>query len=299
MSVLITGASGFLGKYLVAGMDSPPITLGRGINNDIVCDLAVEIPKIPTVEVVIHNAGLAHRIPKNPDEERKFYQTNLFGTQNLLSGLKESGVIPKVIIYISTVAVYGLDKGEGITENYLPKPESPYAKSKYEAELLLRNWVERYPTNLVILRLPLVAGGIGTPGNLGAMIKAIKSGYYFRIGTGLNKKSMVLAQDVANLIPRLKEFSGIYNLTDDCNPSVKELEEYLGTHFDRKIRTINSSILRVLCFIGDNIPGFPINSYRLGKLSETLTFDDSKAKIEIGWKPRPVIGNLDLEPIRK
>lgn len=299
MTVLLTGANGFLGHYLSAGLESSLVTLGRGKQNDIVCDLSSQIPKIPKVEMVVHNAGLAHRIPKTPEDERKFYQTNLFGTQNLLTGLNESGVLPEAIVFISTVAVYGLEKGEMITENHLPKPETPYAKSKYEAELLLRNWAEKHSINLTILRLPLVAGGVGTPGNLGAMIKAIKSGYYFRIGSGLNRKSMVLAQDIAKLIPSLNKSSGTYNLTDDYNPTLQELEDYLGKHFKRKIRTINPNILSFLCKIGDRIPAFPINSYRLSKLSETLTFDDSKAKLELGWNPRPVIGNLDLETFKE
>lgn len=295
MRVLLTGASGFLGNYLIAGLRSPVVTLGRGKQNDIICDLSSQIPIIPQVEMVIHNAGLAHRVPKTPEDERNFYQTNLFGTKNLLTALVNSKVKPLAIVYISTVAVYGLEKGEMITEKFLPNPKTPYAKSKYEAELLLRDWAEKQQTNLTILRLPLVAGASATPGNLGAMIKAIKSGYYFRIGTGLNRKSMVLAQDIADLIPTLQNYSGTYNLTDGYNPTLAELEDYLASNFSRKIRTINPKILNTLCKVGNRFSGFPINSYRVAKLSETLTFDDSKAKLEIGWNPRPVIGNLDLE----
>ena len=294
MRALITGASGFLGRYLIEGLDFPVIKLGRGKSNDVICDLASSIPQIPQVDQVIHNAGLAHMLPKNSEQERQFYQTNVVGTQNLLSGLEKSKNIPKSIVYISSVAVYGLERGEFITENHIPKPVTPYGKSKYEAEWLLRNWSEKYPTNLIILRLPLVAGGKATPGNLGAMIKAIKSGYYFRIGAGLNRKSMVLAQDVASLLLRIQKSSGIYNLTDGYNPTLKELEDFLASHYQRKIRTIHPKILDFLCKMGDNIQSFPINSYRLSKLSDTLTFDDTKAKNELGWKPRPVIGNLDL-----
>ncbi len=294
MSTLITGASGFLGRYLLEGLDSPVIKLGRGKSNDVICDLASNIPQIPQVDQVIHNAGLAHILPKNSAEERQFYLTNVVGTQNLLSGLEKTKNIPESIVYISSVAVYGLEKGELITENHIPKPVTPYAKSKYEAEWLLRNWSEKYPTNLIILRLPLVAGGKATPGNLGAMIKAIRSGYYFRIGAGFNRKSMVLAQDVASLLPRIQKSSGIYNLTDGYNPTLKELEDYLASHYQRKIRTIHPKILDFLCKVGDYVQSFPINSYRLSKLSDTLTFDDNKAKNEFGWNPKPVIGNLDL-----
>lgn len=299
MKVLLTGASGFLGRYLLKGFQGQVVTLGRSSENDIVCDLSSQIPAVPAIDMVIHNAGLAHRIPKSTEEEKDFFRTNLTGTQNLLYGLDQSGSTPKSIVYVSTVAVYGLEKGELISESYRPLPKTPYAKSKFEAELLLENWAKINHTNLTILRLPLVVGGIGTPGNLGAMMKAIKAGYYFRIGDGLNQKSMVLAEDIGNFIPRLSDFCGTYNLTDGYNPTLAELDEYLATQYKKKIRRINPKFLNLLSTIGDKITAFPINSYRLAKLTDTLTFDDTKAKIELGWNPRPVIGNLDLETIKK
>jgi nucleoside-diphosphate-sugar epimerase len=139
-----------------------------------------------------------------------------------------------------------------------------------------------------------VAGAKNTPGNLGAMIKGIKNGYYLKIGNGNAKKSMVLASDVAELVPSLLTKRGVYNLTDSNHPSIAELENYLGRFYGKKIKTISPWLLRFAVFVGDRISMVPINSYRLAKLSDSLTFDDSKAKKEIGWNPRPVIGNLDL-----
>lgn len=299
MKTLLTGASGFLGKYLKIRLSGEVLTLGRSKSNTVICDLANEIPTLPAVEVVVHNAGLAHRIPKNPDEEAKFYQVNLFGTQNLIKALDQVVQKPKALIYMSSVAVYGLEKGEGVSESTEAKPQTPYAKSKYQAELLLQHWAHDNQVNLIVLRLPLVAGARDTPGNLGAMIRAINRGYYFRIGKGEARKSMVLADDIALLIPRLHNFSGTFNLTDGVHPSVSQLEDYLGDFFGRKIKTISPWILQLAVFMGDKIPGFPLNTYRLTKLGESLTFDDSKAKSELGWTPRPVIGNLDLAATRK
>ena len=294
MKTLLTGASGFLGYYLKEQFQNELITLGRGSSNSIRCGLDIEIPNLPPVDLVIHNAGWAHRIPKTPAEESKFYQVNLFGTKNLLTGLENSGVHPKTIVFISTVAVYGLEKGMGISEKTEPRPETPYAKSKLEAELLLQGWATSKGVNLIILRLPLVAGAKNTPGNLGAMIRGIKKGYYFRIGAGNAKKSMVLASDVASLVPTLISKNGTFNLTDGENPTIAELEDYLGSFYGKKIKTIPSWLLRIAVYLGDRFSILPINSYRLAKLSDSLTFDDAKARNELGWNPRPVIGNLDL-----
>ena len=295
MKIVVTGASGFLGRYILNELEGEVHTLGRSRSNSIQCNLDSEVPILPEVDMVIHNAGWAHRVPKTPEQERRFYEVNLFGTQNLLKGFDSNGTFPKAFVYISTVAVYGLSSGNLISEKNEVKPETPYARSKFEAELLLQKWAKKHQVNLTILRLPLIAGAIQTPGNLGAMIKAIQKGYYFRIGTGQARKSIVLAQDVARLLPRLNNSSGIFNLTDGVNPSIAQLEDYLGEFFGRKIRTIFPWFLKLAARVGDVIPVFPINSYRLEKLGESLTFDDSKARAELAWNPRPVIGNLDLE----
>lgn len=293
MKVLLTGASGFLGRYIQNEFSERLITLGRDNQNSISCDLAKVVPSLPPVDLVIHNAGLAHVLPKTPDEERKFYQVNLFGTQNLLKALDNSEVLPSTIVFISTVAVYGLERGELISEIQTPKPHTPYGKSKYEAELLLHHWAQRNQVKLLILRLPLVAGVAGTPGNLGAMLKAIQKGYYFRVGPGLGKKSMVLAQDVAKLLTRVVNLpAGVYNLTDGMHPSLSELDSYLSDSFGKKVKTLPLWILQPLSKIGDVFSFFPLNSYRLTKLGDSLTFDDSKARKNLAWNPKPVIGNL-------
>ena len=268
--------------------------MGKSAANTISCNLAEEIPALPALDLVIHNAGLAHRIPKTPEEERDFFQVNLGGTQNLLQGLEHSNHLPNTFIFISTVAVYGLEKGEMIAESQLPNPHTPYGKSKYEAELLLKVWCEKKQVNLVVLRLPLVAGGQRTPGNLGAMIRAIQKGYYFRVGKGNGRKSMVLASDIAQLISTLNGKSGIYNLTDGVHPSIMELDEYLAGSQGKKVRTLPFGILKTVAKIGDWVSFFPLNTYRINKLSESLTFDDSKARMELGWDPKPVVGNIDL-----
>lgn len=294
MKTLLTGASGFLGHYLKKELHKDLITLGRSSSNSIVCSLDEEIPDLPPVDLVVHNAGWAHRIPNSPEEESKFYQVNLFGTKNLLLGLERTGVLPKAIVFISTVAVYGLETGNYISERTELKPQTPYAKSKHEAELLLQAWASSKGVNLTILRLPLVAGAKNTPGNLGAMIRGIKNGYYFKIGNGSAKKSIVLASDVASLVPTLFTKKGVYNLTDGSHPTISQLEEYLGQFYGKKIKRIPGWILKIAVYLGDRISLIPINSYRLSKLSDSLTFDDSKARKEIGWNPLPVIGNLDL-----
>lgn len=294
MKVLLTGASGFLGQYLLPHLPKDTITLGRGEGNQIRVDLSEDIPKLQDFDFLIHNAGLAHRVPKSQEEEDLFFKVNVQGVKNLLLGIDALKSKPQSIVLISTVAVYGRDQGLLITEEEPPNPTTPYGKSKLEAERLLSDYAERNQIRLTILRLPLVAGTRNVPGNLGAMINAIRRGLYFRIQGINSRKSMVLAEDVGRLIPTLYEKSGLFNLTDGVHPSMKELENYIGGFYRRKIYSLPFFWVKLAGKIGDMLPAFPINSYRLEKLTFSLTFDDQKARKALSWNPLPVIGNLNL-----
>ncbi|WP_296704958.1 NAD(P)-dependent oxidoreductase [Algoriphagus sp.] len=290
MIILLTGASGFLGHEIFDTLKSEHevITLGRSDSNNIKSDLSHEIPNLPKSDIIIHAAGKAHTIPKTPEEEKDFFQVNEEGTKNLLKGVKE---LPKLFVLISTVAVYGVEQGENISESYALKGVTPYALSKIKAEKVVQEWGENMGVNVLIFRLPLIAGP-NPPGNLGAMIKAINGGYYFRLGNGLVRKSMVLGRDIAKVIPGLLGKSGIYNLTDGIHPSLKELDQYLASLKSKKVKNLPIRPLEIAAKIGDLVPMFPLNSYRVNKLKYSLTFSDEKARKELNWNPSPVIGNF-------
>ncbi|MDN3204732.1 NAD-dependent epimerase/dehydratase family protein [Algoriphagus sediminis] len=291
MKYLLTGGSGFLGGILKDSLrqNHDVVTLGRSITNGIIADLSMEEPILPPVDVIIHVAGKAHIVPKTENEKAEFFRVNVTGTKNLLKGIK---VLPKSFVFISTVAVYGLDEGRLIKETEELKGDTPYARSKIEAEKLVQDWGIKNQVNVLILRLPLVVGP-NAPGNLGAMVKAIKNGFYFRLGDGNARKSMVLAEDVAGLVGDCENMEGVYNLTDGQNPSMAEFDTYLASCFNRKVKGFPQGFLNFAAKIGDTFKSFPLNSYRVEKLQTSLTFSCAKAEKDFGWKPRSVIGNFD------
>lgn len=294
MKVLLTGASGFLGKAILQmlGKDLEIETLGRSELCQHQVDLGKSIPIFANpFDLVIHASGKAHQLPKDKNQIEEMFQVNEIGTKNLCTGLENSNKIPNTLVFISTVAVYGAESGEMIKEINSLNGSTPYALSKIHAEQYLIDWSKTNHVNLVILRLPLIVG-INPPGNLGAMMRAIHKGYYFRIGKGEGRKSMVLANDIASIIPSLMGKSGIYNLTDGKHPSISELDNYLGRYFSKRIVSLPENLLKVIAFVGDCIPGFPFNTNKYNKLNATLTFDDNLARRNLGWNPRPVIGNI-------
>ena len=60
----------------------------------------------------------------------------------------------------------------------------------------------------------------------------------------------------------------------------------------QKIKKLPLAWLQLPARMGDFIPGFPLTTSRLQKLNSTLTFDDSKARMELGWKPQPSLNAL-------
>jgi nucleoside-diphosphate-sugar epimerase len=296
-SYLLTGASGFFGRIIREALPPPyrVSTLGRSAENDLVFDLSKEIPEFPaSFDVVIHNAGKAHVVPKTSEERKAFDAVNVIGTENLLKGLKKSSRLPKAIIFISSVAVYGISEGENIKEGQPLKASDPYGNSKIKAEQLLEKWAGENHVSLTVFRLPLLAGE-NPPGNLAAMIHGIQKGMYVSIAGGKAKKSMVMAADVASIIPLAAERPGTYNLTDGYHPSFGELESLIAAQAGVKPpRTIPPWVARVMGIAGDVIdivlPGkSPVTTDKIRKITSTLTFDDLKARRELGWNPRPVI----------
>lgn len=296
MKYLLTGATGFLGKIILATLsDEEFITLGRAGCN-FIADLSSEIPVIPVCEIVIHAAGKAHSIPKTEVEKADFFKVNVTGTENLLKSLEKTVQLPRSFIFISSVAVYGAEKGKLITESHSLNAKDPYGLSKIQAENLITEWCVKHNVICTILRLPLIAGP-NPPGNLGAMIRGIRKGYYFNIAGGRARKSIVLAEDVAGLIPKVVEIGGIYNLTDGYHPSFSELSEQISKQLGKeKPFNIPAWLAKLMAKTGDLLgPTAPFNSNRLSKITSDLTFDDSKAGRILGWQPSYVLEKLKID----
>lgn len=298
MTLLFTGASGFLGSNIIQLLNGAYniISVGLSPQDTYLVDIATDIPTfIDAFDVVFHAAGKAHSVPKTEAEKRLFFDVNLQGTKNLCTALERSG-IPKAFIFISTVAVYGCDSGENITEEHPLNGTTPYALSKIKAEKYLEGWCAMHNVKLSILRPSLIAGP-NPPGNLGAMIRGIRNGKYLSIAGGKARKSVLMVQDIANLLPMLIEKGGIYNVCDSYQPSFRELEMVICKQLNKKKTNIYSLLFaKSMAVFGDCLgENTPINSLKLRKITHSLTFSNEKAMRELGWKPMNVLENFQIE----
>ncbi|PZX92479.1 NAD(P)-dependent oxidoreductase [Flavobacterium aquariorum] len=294
MEIIVTGANGFLGKYIVKALVNKNNlkSLSR-TSGDYQVSLENEVPNFEQkFDLVVHAAGKAHSIPSTAEEKQQFHDVNVLGTLNFLKGFEKVG-LPEQFVFISSISVYGQEYGIEITEEYQLKAKDAYGLSKIEAEVLVMEWCKKYNVVCTILRLPLLVGK-NPPGNLGAMIKAIDKGYYFNIGGGKARKSMVLAEDVASFIPKVAAIGGTYNLTDGINPDFKELSRVISKQRNKKMPfNLPLFIAKIMGYTGDLLGDkAPINSSKIKKITSDLTFDDSKARELLGWNPKSVLDYL-------
>lgn len=299
MNILVTGANGFLGRFISMELEKEfqILSLSRNFGKYQVC-LDKEVPYFQeTFNLVIHAAGKAHSVPKTELEKKQFYDVNVKGTKNLLKGL-ENRVIPKQFVFISSVSVYGQEFGINISEENPLDAKDAYGLSKIKAEEIVIKWCQMNNVICTILRLPLLVGE-GAPGNLGAMMKGINKGYYFNIGGGVAKKSMVLVKDVVAFIPKVATIGGIYNLTDGYHPSFYELSTAIAKQKNKRTPfNFPLFIAKLMGYTGDLLGNkFPINSLKLKKIISNLTFDDTKAREVAGWKSHGVLESLKNDMI--
>ncbi|MDR0833749.1 MAG: NAD-dependent epimerase/dehydratase family protein [Candidatus Symbiothrix sp.] len=298
-NLLFTGANGFLGKNIQPLLEADGYVISKLdiANADIECNISKEIPNFNTrhYDLVLHAAGKAHVVPKTEAKKQAFFDINYQGTVNLCKALEKIG-LPQSFIFISTVAVYGCDFGENITEEHPLNGDTPYALSKIQAEKYLTEWCREHHVILSIIRPSLIAGP-NPPGNLGDMIKGIKTGRYVNIAGGKAKKSVLMVQDIARLVPLLAEKGGVYNVCDDEQPTFAQLAELIAQQLNKNSPlNIPYWLAKSMALVGDCLgKKAPINSLKLKKIMASLTFNNAKAKRELNWQPLSVLDNFKIK----
>jgi UDP-glucose 4-epimerase len=215
--LLVTGGSGFLGSAIVALarqsrsririFDRSP----KGNVEDtelIVGDLSDHSAlrrACDEVSTIIHAAGLAHAFGSRARDIDRFTLANEMGTDNLVKAALDAGV--SHIVLVSSVAVYGRTNGATLDETANCAPETPYAVSKWRAELRATERMADSAAKLTILRFATMYG-IGDSGNVARLIRGLAGSTFIGFGTGLNRKHLIYRDDAARACLAASEGSG-------------------------------------------------------------------------------------------
>lgn len=209
MKVLVTGATGFVGRHLVkallekgafvralvrkasnlSGLENSGVEFVYGDITD--RDSLQGIAK--NVGVVYHLAAMGHVSAASEEAYRKSYEVNVTGTQNLIEECLKAEV--KRFIHFSSTAAMGLIKRPTIDESAECQPTTPYQRSKFESEQCINAYFRDKDLPSLILR-PCMIYGVGGRGEFLKWCRLIKKGFFLKVGMGKNLTPFVHVQDV-------------------------------------------------------------------------------------------------------
>lgn len=289
MNIIITGATGFVGKNLSKflkekGHHISPLSLRKAWELD------------QNAEAIIHLAGKAHDT-KNTSAEKEYFEINTELTKKLF--VEFLNTTAQDFIYFSSVKATA-DTVEGfLDENHKSNPQTPYGKSKLEAEEFLLS--QKLPENkrLFIIR-PCMIHGPGNKGNLNLLYKFVQKGIPYPLAAFENKRSFLSIDNLNFLILEMLSNknvgSGIYNFADDEVLSTNELVKLIANTSGKKEKLwkISSKLISATAKMGDVIK-LPLNSERLKKLTENYWVSNQKIKNALGIAQLPVSASEGLE----
>ncbi len=236
--VLVTGASGFLGKEVINLLKKekiPFIALSRhkakGIKQ---VDLTKNIIIEENFDIVIHLAGLNHT--KNLKD---YYLVNAEGTENLLQFCVKNKI--KKFIFTSSCSVYGEKIPIKLNEKTRGKNLSDYAKSKLIAETKIIKYSKKFGFEFVILRFPTLIGEKSSENRVKKIITEYKKHKTLRFA----KDSTLMITDVKDaakiILKAIKNGEGIYNAIE-YTPKISQIIDTLNKkNSKRKVTFLKSN----------------------------------------------------------
>jgi len=308
--VVVTGASGFIGKFLVPHLVKKGLSvkvLVRTFESDIfpsqVEQYIGDLTQPDTlkglandIDWVFHLGGYAHAW-QGEKEADLHQQVNLLGTQNLLNECLRAGI--KKFIYFSSIKAVG-DTQQCIDESWDMQPTTHYGIAKREAEKQILAY--NYIMDSCILRLALVYGP-GMKGNLYQMLGAIDKAHFPPIPPVNNQRSLVSVYDVcqaAYLAASQKCSNGrIYYVTDKESYSTYQIYTYMRNALGKNKLNLYIPlwVFKMVAILGDKYEKwfryrFPFNSQTFDKLFLSATCNSFRIQNELGYKPEYSLKNV-------
>jgi len=324
-TVLVTGATGFIGRHLVKALcsrNAKVLALARNAarvaslsTNDQVVGIVRDLAQagslaevLRDVDAVFHLAseGEASEVTQKPSSSRgrQAGETSnakewdegvtIRGTRKLLEAAVKTGV--RRFVFLSSVKAFGESSDARLDEASETHPTSVYGRAKLAAENLVLETGRRHGLHVCILRLPLVYG-LDNQGNIARMIAAIDHGRFPPPPKTENKRSMVHVGDVvqaALLAAEKPEANGqLYIVTDGQTYSTHDLYVKICQGLDRRVPGwhVSVGVWQGLAKAGDLMGAilgrpFAFDSGALQKLFGSAWYSSEKITRELRYQSR-------------
>lgn len=290
-TVLVTGATGFVGRHLAPALEREGWIVRRAVRH--LSQTGGEVPiesvgpttdwgaALAQVEAVVHLAARVH----HPNEESAFdlYRAiNTEGTLQLAQSAVRAGV--KKFLYVSTILVNGscTDGRPPFREHDEFAPRGIYGVSKAEAEIGLKYVAQQSGMSISVVRPPLVYG-YGARGNFRHLVRAIELGVPLPLSSVRNRRAFVSVQNLVSFISNWlcaeNEKFAVYLIADSEQISTPEFIRRIASAMDRRAY-LPPVPLRLLELAVHLLARPELRDSLIGSMEV-----DTSAALSTGWKP--------------
>lgn len=307
MTLVITGATGFLGQHIVAAAlakEKQVLALGRNLSKfeqfespfletayfDLTSPTS-QWAKLPTDSIIIHAAAAISGATQDVLDA-----VNVEGTQKLIDFAQKHNV--KQFIHISTISTYNLSHEGNLSESAKQHPQSTYGQSKLVAEKLVMDQLSNY----TIFRPPFI-GGPNDPNFLAEMFKRLKAGKLPKISRDgefgyIDVRDF--AKQILNAVEYPKAFGQVFNIQGDrtnYHEFIHKLAEICN--YSPPKRTLPFSVIMVIAFLnellgklrGKNMDA-SLSRYRIRTLTSKRTLNTEKLDKVLPFTYRSIESSL-------
>lgn len=301
MNILLTGATGFLGRRLLEHLTELSISGVLLLRSALPVETDIGFFKIKKtsfpslngldkevfddIDSVIHLAGRAHIFNDSLENSAiAFRETNVDLTFRLATLAASNGV--KRFVFVSSIGVLGVNSKSAFTEDSNVSPYDLYTSSKLDAEKVLTEVGKETGMEIVIVRPPLIYGPMA-PGNFLRLIKMVQKFPILPFGSINNKRSFIALDNIVDFLafvadPRKtpKAANEIFVICDGEDVSTTALIDKIIEAFGIKCRNMRVPVYLMRCL-----------AKLLGKESVSdrlfgdLLIDSSKARKLLLWSP--------------
>jgi len=293
-TVLVTGASGFVGRALCAAL----VSFGHRVR------MAARAPQpdlpgavavgdigpatdwraaLAGIDSVVHLAARTHVLRETAaDPLGEFRRTNVGGSERLARAAAAMGV--RRFVFLSSVKVNGESTAaRPFTESDAPYPEDAYGRTKLEAEQALAGISAATGLEVVVLRPPLVYGP-GVKGNFLRLMRLVARGLPLPLGAIRNQRSLVYVGNLADAIVKsldAPQAAGrTYLVSDGEDLSTPDLVRGLARALGVKPRLL--SLPPAALGLAATLAG---KRAEFARLTGSLQVDSSRIRRELDWRP--------------
>jgi UDP-glucose 4-epimerase len=297
MRVLVTGATGFVGRAVVgqlAAAGHSVIGFARTsrlcpfelLTGDVLDQAALE-HAVEGADAVCHLAALT-KVRESFEEPLRYFSVNVVGTLNLLEAMsaeaRRSGRALR-LVFASTGSVYGTPDTQPIIEDQQPAPGNPYGASKLAAEAAIGYQAVLGAVSAITLRTFNVAGavdGYGDPDTSRIVPQTLLAAVGQADCLNVNGDGSAIREYI-----HVADLAHAYVLAVDADNSAGHRIYNVGSGVGASVR----DVIRA----AERITGQPVPVRWGPQTSESpeLRADSSRIRAELGWQP----SRSDLETI--